>query len=81
LPGALVLLSVIFLIVSMVVATRQCAGWKVSALPSFYHGFATWDASESQPGDIDEMERSARRLFVRLGTDDDGRPRLIRTNG
>jgi hypothetical protein len=83
LPAALVLLSVVFLIVSMILATRRCAGWKSSALPSFYHGFSNseLDTSESQPGDIDDMERSARRIYARLGTDDNGRTRLIQTNG
>jgi hypothetical protein len=80
LPAALVLLSVIFLIVSMVMSTRRCAGWKSSALPSFYHGFSDLDTSESQPGDIDEMERSARSTYARLGTDENGRTRLIQTN-
>jgi hypothetical protein len=81
LPAALVLLSVVFLIVSMILATRRCAGWKSSALPSFYHGFSDLDTSESQPGDIDEMERSARSTYARLGTDENGRTRLIQTNG
>lgn len=81
LPGSLVLLSVIFLIVSIVLSTRECAGWKSSALPSFYHGLSGWDSSESHPDGVDEMQRSARGIFARLGTDEDGRTRLMRTNG
>jgi len=80
LPAALVLLSVIFLIVTMVLATRQCAGWKSSALPSFYHGFAAWEVSESRLADIEDMQRSARSIHARLETDVEGRARLMRTN-
>jgi len=81
LPAALVVLSVMFLIVTMVTATRRCAGWKSSALPSFYHGLAAWDSSEPYQGEIEEMERSARSTFVRLGTDEEGRTRLLKTGG
>jgi hypothetical protein len=78
LPAALVSLSVIFLIATMVMGSRRCAGWKSSALPSFYHGFAAWEVSERYHGDIEEMERSAKSIYARLGTDEEGRTRLMR---
>jgi hypothetical protein len=80
LPGTLVSLSVIFLIVTMILATRECDGWKSSALPSFYHGISEWGSSESHPVSVDEMTCSAKSIYVRLGADEDGRTRLIRTN-
>jgi len=81
LPAALVSLSVIFMVSTMVMATRRCAGWKSSALPSFYHGFADWEMSERYQGDIEGMERSAKSIYARLGTDGEGRTRLVRTDG
>jgi hypothetical protein len=78
LPAALVLLSVIFLTATMVLGSRKCAGWKSSALPSFYHGFAAWEVSERYHGDIEEMERSAKGIYARLGTDEEGRTRMMR---
>lgn len=81
LPAALVLLSVIFMITTMVLASRRFAGWKSSALPSFYHGFAAWDVSKPYRGDIEDMQHSAREVYVRLGTDEAGRGMLMRTDG
>ena len=81
LPAALVLLSVIFMIVTMVLASRRFAGWKSSALPSFYHGFAAWDVPIPHRGDIEDMQRSAREIYARLATDEEGRARLMRTDG
>lgn len=81
LPAALVLLSVVFLIVTMVMAGKRSAGWKSSALPSFYHGLFEGDVADSCQYDINEMTRSAGGIFVRLETDKNGRTRLARTNG
>jgi protein-tyrosine-phosphatase len=81
LPAALVLLSVIFMIVTMVLASRRFAGWKSSALPNFYHGFTAWDVPEPYRGDIEDMQRSAREIYARLATDEEGRARLMRTDG
>jgi hypothetical protein len=80
LPAALVLLSVIFLVATMVLATRRCAGWKSSALPSFYHGLAAWDLPTPHQGDIEDMQRSAKGIDARLGTDEQGRVKLMRTD-
>jgi hypothetical protein len=78
LPGALILLSLIFMVVTMALATRRCAGWKSSALPSFYHGLAAWELPESYQGDIEDMQRSARGIYARIATDEEGRARLMR---
>lgn len=80
LPAGLVLLSVIFLVVTMVLGSRRCAGWKSSALPSFYHGSAAWEVSEQYRGDIEGMERSAKSIHARLRTDEEGRTRLMKTD-
>ena len=78
LPAVLVLLSVIFLVVTMVLSTQRSPGWKSSALPSFYHGLNAWELSEHYQGDIEEMQRSAKGIYARLGIDEEGRARLIR---
>jgi hypothetical protein len=80
LPATLVVLSVIFLVVTMVMATQRWAGWKSSALPSFYHGFAAWDSPAPPQSDIEDMQRHAQGIYVKLGTDEEGRPRLMRAD-
>ena len=80
LPASLVLLSAMFLIVSMAMATRECRGWKSSVLPGFYHGLSGWEARELHTRDIEDMERSAKGMWVRLGDDEEGSAKLLRSN-
>jgi hypothetical protein len=78
LPASLVLLSAAFLVTSMTMATRDCNGWKSSVLPGFYHGLSGWDAKELHTCDIEDMERSAKGMWVKLGDDEDGSAKLMR---
>lgn len=80
LPASLVLLSVVFLIASMTMATREYRGWKSSVLPGFYHGLSGWDAKELHTRDIEDIERSARGMWVKLGDDEEGSAKLMRAN-
>jgi hypothetical protein len=80
LPASLVLLSVVFLIMSMTMASSECRGWKSSVLPGFYHGLSGWDTKELHTRDIEDMERSAKGMWVKLGDDEDGSAKLMRAN-
>lgn len=81
LPAALILISAVFLILTMAQVTHQCAGWKSSALPSFYHGISNSDLSESCHEDIEDMQRSATGIYVRLEKGEEGRAGLVMTDG
>jgi hypothetical protein len=80
LPASLVLLSVVLLVTSMTIATRECRGWKSSVLPGFYHGLSGLDAKELHSRDIEDMERSAKGMWVKLGDDEEGSTKLVRVN-
>jgi hypothetical protein len=79
-PASLVLLSAVFLVTSMTMATRDCNGWKSSVLPGFHHGLSGWEAKKLHTRDIEDMERSAKDMWATLGDDGDGSTKLMRAN-
>jgi hypothetical protein len=70
----------VLLVTSMTIATRECRGWKSSVLPGFYHGLSGLDAKELHSRDIEDMERSAKGMWVKLGDDEEGSTKLVRVN-
>jgi hypothetical protein len=79
LPPSLVLLPVVFLNVSMTMATRECRGWKASVLPVFCLD-GNWEARELHTLDIEDIERSAQGIWVKLGDDEECSAKLMRAN-
>lgn len=78
LPAALVVLSVVFLLLTILTNKRQRLRlWKTSLLAVLFHGLDGWTSVDDKHATVSQMERSARSLEVELKTPGDGKGLML----
>lgn len=78
LPAALVVLSVTFLLLTILTNRRQRLRlWKTSLLAVLFHGLDGWTSMDDKHATVSQMERTAQGLEVKLETPGDGKGLML----
>lgn len=78
LPAALVVLSVAFLLLTILTNRRQRLRlWKTSLLAVLFHGLDGWTSMDDKHATVSQMERTAQSLEVKLKTPGDGKGLML----
>ena len=78
LPAALIVLSVIFLLSTILTNRRQRLRlWKTSLLAVLFHGLDGWTSVDDRNATVSQMERTAHNLDVELKSPGDGKSLML----